>query len=160
VGLKQGTGVANGFISVVLVVVIVVFGVTAWVVVLDIENSAGGAPNSALDTESDGGKLVLRHTNGDSISPDDTDYVGIAGNENITVDWNDNVINNTARASNREAGVINPITAGTEIAVVSNVSSEGPLRFVWFAVDGTGHTLLDDITPPRASGVDSGGNRR
>ena len=159
-GLHEGTGIANGFISVALVVVILAFGVTAWLFVLDVESSTpSSAPNSAFDTESDGGKLVLRHTNGDSINPDGTGYVGITGNEDITVDWNDNVTNNTARASNGEAAVTNPITAGTEIAVVSNISSKGSLRFVWFAVDGTGYTLLDNIVPPRAAGVDSGGSK-
>ena len=159
-GLRQGTGVANGFILVVLVAVILVFGVTAWLFVLNVENSTRSVPNSAFETDSDGGKLVLRHANGDSISSDDTGYVGITGAENITVEWNNNVINSTARASNREGVVTNPIGAGTEVAVISNVSSGGPLRFVWFAVDGTSHTLLDDIVPPRAVSLDSGENGR
>jgi hypothetical protein len=91
-------------------------------------------------------------------SPDDTDYVSITGNGNITVDWNDNVTNGTARPGDREAVVTEPITSGAEIAVVTGASLEESLSFVWFAVDGTGYTLLDDMKPPDGTGVDGGGN--
>jgi hypothetical protein len=155
--LREDTGGANTFISVVLVAVVLVLAGTVWMFLLD-DSAPTEAPNTAFDTELDEERLVLEHTNGDTISPGDTDYIGITGNENITIDWNDNVTNSTAKPSKREAVVTDSITAGTEIAVVSNASTADSLRFVWFAVDGTGYTLLSDITPPDGGGVDAGEN--
>jgi hypothetical protein len=54
-----------------------------------------------IDTELSEDRLVLKHTVGDSIGPSNTDYIGITGNENITIGWNDSVTNSTARSSKR-----------------------------------------------------------
>ena len=157
--LREDTGGANTFISVILVTVVLVLASTVWVFVLDIrDNTSSEAPNAAFGTDSDEDELVLKHTGGDTIGPDRTDYIGITGNENIIINWNDNVTNSTARPGDTEAVVTGPVTAGTEIAVVSNASLEDSLRFVWFAVDGTGYTLFSDIVPPGRVGVDAGEN--
>ena len=156
VGLWEDTSAANTFISVILVTVVLVLASTAWIFFLDYDTPSSTAPNAVIDTERSEDTLVLRHTRGDSIGPSDTDYIGITGNENITIDWNDNVTNSTARSSKREAVVTDSITSGTEVAVVTNASTENSLRFVWFAVDGTGYTLLSDIKPPGGVGVDPG----
>lgn len=159
IGLRADSGGASTFVSVILVAVVLILAVTFWTVVLGIgSNPSGGAPQGAFDTESGDDELVLKHAGGETISPDDTSYVSITGNENITVDWNDDVTNGTARPSDREAVVTEPITSGAEIAVVTGASLEESLSFVWFAVDGTGYTLLDDMKPPDGTGVDGGGN--
>lgn len=157
--LREDTSASNTFISLIIVVVVLVLAGTTWVFLLDIEGSThSDAPNTAFDIELREGKIVLEHTSGDTIDPEDTDYIRIAGNDNISIDWNDNVTNSTVRPSKGEAVVTDLITASTEIAVVSNASAEESLRFVWFATDGTGYTLLSDIAPPSGVGVDPSEN--
>jgi len=154
--LREDTSAANTFVSVLLVTVVLVLTGTVWMFLLDHDTPSSTAPDAVIDTERSEDGLVLRHAGGDTIGSGGTDYIGITGNENVTVDWNDNVTNSTVRPSKREAVVTDSITAGTEIAVVTSASTDDSLRFVWFAIDGTGDTLLSDIAPPGGVGVNSG----
>jgi len=156
--LREDTSAANTFVSVLLVTVVLILAGTAWMFLLDHDTPSSTAPNAVIDTERSEDRLVLRHAGGDTIGSADTDYIGITGNENVSIDWNENVTNSTVRQSEREAVVTDPITSGTEIAVVTNASTEDSLRFVWFAVKETGYTLLSDITPPGGVGVNSDEN--
>lgn len=157
--LREDTSASNTFISLIIVVVVLVLAGTTWMFLLNVEDSTHtDPPNTAFDIELREGNIILEHTSGDTIGPEDTDYIRIAGNDNIGINWNDNVTNSTVRPSGREAAVTDSITASTEIAVVSNASVEESLRFVWFATDGTGYTLLSDIAPPVEVGVDPSEN--
>lgn len=156
--LEDDSGVSPAIAVLLTVAIVLVLSVTIGALVLDLgEGTSETGPSSALEGEQNGNNLVLEHDGGDTISPGDTRYVEIAGNESININWNTNVLDPTARASDTEAVVTDPIRAGDELATVTEASPDDSLSLVWFGSEGEGITLLSDITPPDGIGGGGGG---